>query len=70
MILDKMEMLDQQIAAAWPIGEERPDVFESLRVKLPAFWRARGTTAATTARGGLMFNHTHRSSLLNPEKRI
>ncbi len=55
MILDKVEVFDQQIAAARPIGQKRADLFEGLCIELSAFWRAGRTTAAATAGGGLMF---------------
>jgi hypothetical protein len=63
-----VEVFDQQIATARPIGQKRADLFERLRVELSAFRRTGRTTAAAAAGGGLMFNDAHRSSLLKARK--
>jgi hypothetical protein len=42
-------MLDQQVAAAWPVCQQRAHVLKSFEVDLPALRRARRTAA--TLRG-------------------
>ena len=55
MVLDQMQMLDQQIAPARPVGEQRAHLVERRRVDLAALGRARrpapaGAVAAGTRR--------------------
>ncbi len=46
MVLDQMQMLDQQVAPARAVGEQRAHFVERLRVDLAAFGRARRPAAA------------------------
>ena len=46
MVLDQMQMLDQQIAPARPVGEQRLHVVQRGRIDLAAFRRARRLAAA------------------------
>jgi hypothetical protein len=46
MVLDEMQMLDQEIAPARPIDEERLDVGSRLRIDLPALRRPRRPASA------------------------
>ena len=48
MVLDQMQMLDQQIAPARPVGQQRPHFVERRRVDLAALW-------ACAAAGGVPF---------------
>ncbi len=41
VVLDQMQMLDQQIAAALALAKQRADLFERLRIDLAALRRAR-----------------------------
>ena len=53
MVLDQMQMLDQQIAPARPVGEQRLHLVERLRIDLPALRRARRSApAGSPALGG------------------
>ena len=49
MILDQMQMLDQQIAPARPVGEQRAHLLERRRIDLAALGRARRPAAAAGA---------------------
>ena len=51
MVLDQMQMLDQQIAPARPVGEQRAHFVERLRIDLATLGRARRTAAAACAVG-------------------
>ena len=51
MVLDQMQMLDQEIAPARPVGEQRAHFIERLRIDLAALGRAR-RPAAAGLRGG------------------
>jgi hypothetical protein len=53
MILDQMEMLDQQIAPARPVGEQRAHFYKCLRIDLPALWGARRAATATPRNSGI-----------------
>src|SRR5262245_19492447 len=46
LILNEMQMLNQKIAAAWPVRQKGTNFVERLRVDLPAFGCARCTAAA------------------------
>ena len=46
VVLDQMQMLDQQIAPARPVGEQRAHLVERRRVDLAALGRARRPAAA------------------------
>ncbi len=46
MILDEMQMFDQKIAAARPVGQQRLHVAQSGRIDLTALRRAPGLAAA------------------------
>ena len=35
-VLDEMQMLDQEVAPAWPLTEQRPNILQRLRVDLAA----------------------------------
>ena len=50
-ILDQMQMLDQQIAPARAVAEQRDDLVERLRVDLAAFRRAARAVLAAEAFG-------------------
>ena len=49
VILNEMQMLDQQIAPARPVGEQRADFVERLRIDLAALGRARRPASAGRA---------------------
>ena len=36
-VLDQVQMLDQEIASAWPVDQQRLNLFERPRIDLPAF---------------------------------
>src|SRR5262245_722889 len=46
LILNEMQMLDQKIAAAWPVCQKGANFVERLRVDLATFRCARWTAAA------------------------
>jgi hypothetical protein len=46
-----MQMLDQEIAPARPIGQERTYFYQRLRIDLAALWRAGRATPATLPGG-------------------
>ena len=48
MVLDQMQMLDQQIAPARPVGEQRAHLVERRRIDLTALGRARRPAPAGT----------------------
>jgi hypothetical protein len=48
MILEEMQMFDQEIAPARPVGQQSLHLLKSGQVDLPAFRRARRFTAAGT----------------------
>ncbi len=52
LILDEMKMLDQQIAPARPVGEQRPDFDQRLRIDLASLGRARRAASAGARAGG------------------
>ena len=60
-VLDEMQMFDQQIAPARPIGQKRLDFLQRLKVDLPALRRARRTpaTAGPVATGRRLDLHIH-----------
>src|SRR5262245_42390083 len=49
LILNEMKMLDQQIAPAWPIGQERANFHHRLRINLAALRCTRRATPAAAA---------------------
>jgi hypothetical protein len=56
VILNKVEMLDQQVAAARPVGQQRADFFKRIRVDLAAFGGAIWLpSAAGSMRSGRLF---------------
>jgi hypothetical protein len=67
MVLEKMEMLDQQIAAALSIADQRPDVVERVGVDLAAFRVIRPATASR-ARMDPTIMLRRRSSQIEPSK--
>jgi len=42
-------MLDQEIASAWPVDQQRLNLFERLRIDLPAFGCPRRPASAGSA---------------------
>ena len=48
MVLDQMQMLNQQIAPARPVGEQRAHLVERRRIDLTALGRARWPAPAGT----------------------
>jgi hypothetical protein len=48
-VLNKMQMLDEEIAATLAIAKERTYLLERLRIDLAALWRARRPTPSATA---------------------
>jgi hypothetical protein len=67
LILDEMQVLDQQIAAARTVQQQVPDFLERLRIDLAALGRARRTPPASTRarwnRWGSLFCDAHLFSL-------
>ena len=52
VILDQMQMLDQQIALARPVGEKRAHLIQRGRIDLAALGRTRALAAAAFAGAG------------------
>ena len=80
MVLDQMQMLDQEIAPARPVGEQRAHLVERRRIDLAAFGRARrpalaGAPAAKARRSldihgvTLFWSFRGAASAVNPESR-
>ena len=67
LILNEMQMFDQQIAPARPVGEQRSDFDQRLRIDLASLGCARRTastgTGARRNRGGSLFCDAHLFSL-------
>ena len=71
MVLDQMQMLDQQIAPARPVGEQRLHLVERRGIDLAAFGRARRPAAARSrgpARVAVLDLATSWLFLRTPEK--
>ena len=51
-VLDEMQILDQQVAPARPVGQQRPHFIERQRVDLAALGRARRPAPAGACRWG------------------
>ncbi len=49
VVLDEMEMLDQQVAAARPVGQQRAHLLQCDRIDLTALRRPQRPTAAFAA---------------------
>jgi hypothetical protein len=45
LVLDQVQVLDQEIAAARPVAEQKLDVMGGGRIDLAAFWRRLGAPA-------------------------
>ena len=64
MILNEVQMLDQEIAPAWPVDQQRLNLFQRLRIDLPAFGRPRrpasaGSAALAGSRSRRLFGKAH-----------
>jgi hypothetical protein len=60
LVLDQVQMLDQQVAAARSIGQQSLDVGDGLRIDLTAFRRAAGPIACPSDRRGRLLSDAHR----------
>ena len=60
LILNEVQMLNQEIAPARPIGQECTHFNQRLRVDLTALWRAgRATPATSPVLGGQLLRDAH-----------
>ena len=50
-VLDQVQVLDQQVARARPVAEQRPDLLERRRVDLPALRRRRASCGGPSRDG-------------------
>ena len=68
VVLDQMQVFDQQIAPARPVGEQRTHFIERLRIDLAALGGARRAAAAVARRRlHVLLGNTH-FALLRREK--
>ena len=58
-VLQQMQVLDQQIAPARPVAEQRPHLFERARIDLPALRGSRGPAALPAGQFGRGVVHGH-----------
>ena len=49
VVLDQVQMLDQQVAPARPVGQQRAHLVERLRVDLAALWACAGAACGPSA---------------------
>ncbi len=53
MVLQHVQVLDQQVAAAWPVAEQRRHLGSGSRVQLPALGRSSPATLAASGDGNV-----------------
>jgi hypothetical protein len=63
MVLDQVQVLDQQVAAAWPVCQQALDFLKGLSIDLAALWGpSRAPPAASrnvASRGHFLRSHIH-----------
>ena len=68
LVLDQMQMLDQQVAPARAVGQQRRDLVERLRIDLAALGRAARLAAARLRAVAADRAADSECSLLSPER--
>jgi hypothetical protein len=70
LVLDEMQMLDQEIAPARPVAEQRLNFVKRLGIDLAALGGCRGPTAATPSGWRMLARlNIHFSTFLDGRKR-
>ena len=66
VVLNKVQVLDEEVAPAFALAKERPHLVKRVRIDLPAFRRAARAITAPSDWRSSVFSNAHQTSLNTP----